>query len=154
MKVRILSSTSSATVSETQQGNNTGLYATRNHIPLLARILLSTLFLWSGVNKILHPVMTQQYMAASGMTFTGFFLVAAIAIELIGGLSLLLGVRARLGASVLAVFTLIATFIFHTNFTDQIQQIMFLKNLSILGGLLMVIQHGPGNIALRVGQRR
>ena len=153
MKVRIINSTPDATALETQRANKTGLYATRNHLPLIARILLSALFLWSGANKVLHPEMTQQYMAANGMPFTGFFLVAAIAIELLGGLSLLLGVQARLGAIALAVFTVIATFIFHTNFTDQIQQIMFMKNLSILGGLLMTIQHGPGNIVLRFGKR-
>lgn len=153
MKVRVLNPSPNPTPSETQQARQTGLYATRNYLPLIARILLSALFLWSGVNKVLHPEMTQQYMAANGMPFTGFFLVAAIAIELLGGLSLLLGVQARWGAIALAVFTIVATFIFHTNFTDQIQQIMFMKNLSLVGGLLMVIQYGSGNIALRFGRR-
>lgn len=149
MKVRIVNSPADIISPKTQQALQTGLYATRNHLPLISRILLSALFLWSAVNKILHPGMTQQYMAAYGMPFTGVLLAGAIALELLGGLSLLLGVQARWGASILAVFTLIATFIFHTNFTDQIQQIMFMKNLSIIGGLLMVVQHGPGNIALR-----
>lgn len=126
----------------------TGLYATRNYIPLFARIFLSALFLMSGINKIMNPVATQEYMAANGMPLTQVFLVAAIALELVGGLSLLLGYQARWGAAALILFLIPATVIFHTNFADRLQQIMFLKNLAILGGLLMVIQYGPGQIAL------
>lgn len=126
----------------------TGLYATRNHLSLIARILLSSLFLKSGIDKILHPIGTQQYMAAHGMPFTEVFLVAAIAVELVAGLSLLLGYKVRWGAAILALFLIPATLIFHTNFADQIQSLMFMKNLSILGGLLMVIQYGGGQITL------
>lgn len=145
MKIRVL-----ATAAPTPaQPDRTGLYATRNHIPLIARILLSALFILSGINKILHPAETQQYMAAFGMPLTGLFLPAAIVIELVGGLSVLLGVYARIGAIALIVFTAIATLIFHTNTADQIQQIMLMKNLAIIGGLLLLLQHGPGNITLR-----
>ncbi|HEY9623202.1 MAG TPA: DoxX family protein [Crinalium sp.] len=150
MKIRILSSTPAATSSERNEYSSTGLYATRNHIPLIARILLSALFLWSGIGKILHPAATQEYMASYGMPLTSIFLIAAIAIELLGGLSVLLGYKTRLGAIGLSIFLMIATLIFHTDFSDQVQQIMFMKNLSILGGLLLIIQHGPGNIALRI----
>ncbi|HEY9658934.1 MAG TPA: DoxX family protein [Allocoleopsis sp.] len=131
------------------ESTNSGLYTTRNYIPLIARILLAALFLWSGIGKILNPAGTQQYMASHGMPLTGLFLIAAIVIELGGGLSLLLGYKPRIGALALAVFLVVATLIFHTNLSDSIQQIMFLKNLSILGGLLMVMQYGVGNIALR-----
>ena len=131
-----------------------GLSITRNTLPLIARVLLSALFLWSGVNKILHPIETQQYMAANGMIWTGFFWLCAIAIELLGGLSVLLGVWPRLGAGVLAGFTAIATLIFHRNFADPVQAIMLMKNLSILGGLLMLVQFGGGNLRLRWPRRR
>ena len=154
MKVKILSSTSSAVADESAKPSYTGLHATRNHIPLISRILLSALFLMSSANKILHPIATQEYMAAHGMPLTGLFMIAAVVLQIGGGLSLLLGFYARLGAAVLATFTLITAFIFHRNFADQIQQIMFMKNLSIIGGLLMMVQHGPGNIALHLGQRR
>lgn len=153
MRVRIHNSATRSPMSQSEPLNDTGLHATRNYIPLMARILLSALFLWSGVNKMLHPAETQQYMAAAGMPLTGLFLVAAILIEVLGGLSVLLGYRARIGAIALTVFTIVATLIFHSNFAEQLQQIMFLKNLSIIGGLLMVIQHGPGNVALRFGRR-
>lgn len=129
--------------------NRNGLYATRNQLPLLARILMSTIFIWSGITKIMNPAGTQEYMSAYGMPLTLLFLLAAIAVELLGGLSILLGIKPRWGAIALALFLLPATFIFHTDFSDQIQQIMFFKNLAMLGGLLMIIQHGGGNIVFR-----
>lgn len=131
-----------------------GLSITRNTLPLIARVLLSALFLWSGVNKILHPIATQQYMAAHGMIWTGFFWLCAIAIELVGGLSVLLGVWPRLGAGVLVGFTAIATLIFHSNFSDPVQAIMLMKNLSIMGGLLMLVQFGAGSLVVRWPRRR
>ncbi len=135
------------------RSSTTGLYATRNILPLIARILLVAIFLWSGVNKILHPAETQAYMAAFGMPLTWFFLPAAIALELLGGLSVLLGIYPRLGASALAFFTLITGFIFHSNFSDPIEQIMFMKNLTMVGGLLMVVQYGVGNTVWRLRGR-
>jgi putative oxidoreductase len=131
------------------RSSTTGLYATRNILPLIARILLVAIFLWSGVNKILHPAETQAYMAAFGMPLTWFFLPAAIALELLGGLSVLLGIYPRLGAAALAFFTLITGFIFHSNFTDPLEQIMFMKNLAMVGGLLLVVQYGVGNTVWR-----
>ena len=129
--------------------NRNGLYATRNHFPLLSRILMSAIFIWSGIGKIMNPIGTQEYMSAYGMRFTSVLLIAAIAVEILGGLSLLLGIKPRYGALALALFLIPATFIFHTDFSDQIQQIMFMKNLAMLGGLLMFVQHGGGSIVLR-----
>jgi len=60
----------------------------------------------------------------------------------------LLGYKTRLGAAALIIFLIPATLIFHTNLADPIQQIMFLKNLGLLGSLLLVLQHGPGRISL------
>ena len=129
--------------------NREGLYVTRNQIPLLSRIFMSAIFIWSGISKIMNPVGTQEYMSAYGMKFTSVLLLVAVAVEVLGGLSLLLGIKPRYGAIALALFLIPATFIFHTDFSDQIQQIMFMKNLAMLGGLLMIIQHGGGNIVLR-----
>lgn len=145
MKVRIL---------DTNQSHRdfhprTGLYATRNYFPFVARIFLSLLFLWSGVMKVLHPGATREYMAAYGMPVTSLFLVTAIAVEILGGMSVLLGIKARWGAAALAIFLIPATLILHTDLSDQIQQIMFWKNIAIFGGLLMVIQYGPGGIVVR-----
>jgi putative oxidoreductase len=119
-----------------------------NFVPLIARCLMATIFLWSGIGKILAPVATQQYMAAAGMHFTDVFLVVAIVMELLGGLSLLLGYKARWGSLVLIVFVVAATVIFHSNFADRLQQIQFMKNLFMVGGLLMVFYFGSGAFSL------
>jgi putative oxidoreductase len=115
----------------------------------VSRALLSAIFLAAALDKILHPANTMQYMAANGMTtFTGLFLLCAVVIEILGGLSVLLGYKARLGAMVLVIFLIPTTLIFHRNLSDQVQSIMFLKNLAILGGLLMVIQNEPGRLTV------
>ncbi|NJN59045.1 MAG: DoxX family protein [Leptolyngbyaceae cyanobacterium SL_5_9] len=147
MKIKLLAP-DSASLPNSQPAPAAHISHDRDIIPLVSRILLSAIYLVSGVNKILNPAGTQEYMAANGMFWTGLFLVVAIAIELAGGLSLLLGYKTRLGAIALIIFLIPATLIFHTNFAEPIQQIMFLKNLGLLGGLLLVMQYGPGRISL------
>jgi putative oxidoreductase len=120
----------------------------RSYVPLLARVLLGLIFVMSGISKITGFEGTQQYMAAHGIPLTAVFLVAAIAVEILGGLSIILGVWARAGAAALVLFLIPATLIFHTEFGQRTQMIMFLKNLSIMGGLLLLIAHGTGRYAL------
>jgi len=117
-------------------------------ISFLGRLLLAQIFLVAGVEKILEPAGTQAYMASKGMPVTGLFLLAAIAFELGGGLSLLFGFRARWGALALVVFLIPTTLIFHTGFSDPVQQVMFMKNLAIMGGLLMITAFGPGRFSI------
>ena len=124
------------------------LYTLNNYLSLLARVFLSILFLWSGTNKILNPVATQENMSAHGMPLTLFFLVGAIALEILGALSILLGIKTRWGAAMLIIFLVPATLIFHTDFATEIEQAMFLKNLAMLGGLIMLIQYGGGDLVL------
>ncbi len=119
----------------------------KNYVPLIARILIAHIFLMAGVGKIMNPAGTQAYMAAHGMPFTGFFLLGAMAVEIGGGLSVLLGYKARWGASALALFLIPTTLIFHTAFSEQMQQTMFMKNLAIMGGLLMVAYFGAGPLS-------
>lgn len=119
-----------------------------NYLSLLARIFLSAIFLWSGINKIINPLAVRENMSAHGMPLTSVFLVAAIALEILGGLSVLLGIKPRWGAVMLIIFLIPATLIFHTDFSTEIEQAMFLKNLAMLGGLLMLVQHGGGNLVL------
>lgn len=120
----------------------------KKFIPLFGRIMISAIFLKSGIGKIFDFAGTQQYMAAYGMSWTAFFLVCAIILEVTGGLSILLGYKTRYGAFALLVFLIPATMIFHTKFSDQVQMIMFMKNLAIMGGLLMLASFGPGPISL------
>ncbi len=117
-------------------------------IPLVGRILLSAIFLMSGIGKIFDFSGTQQYMVAAGMPSTEVFLSAAIAFEILGALLIIVGYKARVGAILLILFLVPATVIFHTNFSDKTQMIMFMKNLSILGGLLLIAGFGAGSISL------
>jgi putative oxidoreductase len=117
-------------------------------ISFLGRLLLAQIFLVAGVEKILDPAGTQAYMASKGMPMTWLFLLAAIAFELGGGLSLLFGFRARWGALALVVFLIPTTLIFHTGFSDPVQQVMLMKNLAIMGGLLMITAFGPGRFSI------
>lgn len=117
-------------------------------VALVGRVLLSLIFVLSGLNKVNHFFATQQTMAEHGMPMTALFLLGAIFVEVVGGLSVLVGYRARIGATALALFMVPTTLIFHTDFANQIQMIMFMKNLSITGGLLMVVAHGSGAVSL------
>ena len=121
----------------------------RSYVPLLARVLLGLIFVMSGLSKITGFESTQQYMASYGMPLTAVLLVGAIVVEILGGLSIILGLWARAGAAALVLFLIPATLIFHTEFGQRTQMIMFLKNLSIMGGLLLLMAHGAGKYALR-----
>ncbi|MGH2414633.1 MAG: DoxX family protein [Microcystaceae cyanobacterium] len=114
------------------------------YIPLLARILLSAIFLKAAINKILNPAATQQVMEAQGIPGAGLLLIVTIVVLLVGGISVLLGYKARLGALLLIGFLIPTTLIFHTDFPEQ--ETNFLKNLGLMGGLLMVTAFGPGSV--------
>jgi putative oxidoreductase len=113
---------------------------------LAGRILLSGLFLLSGLGKLGAYSVTAGYMAAVGVP--GALLPAAIALEVLGALAIILGWRTRAVAALLAGFTLVTGIIFHSNFGDQIQMIMFLKNVAIAGGFLLLVANGAGPLSL------
>jgi putative oxidoreductase len=122
---------------------------------LFGRVLLGLLFLFSAVTKITDPQGTQQYMTAMGMTWmTTLFYFGAIVVELIGALCLLLGYRSRAGAWLLFLFMIPTTLVFHAHLADQNQLIHFLKNLSIMGGLLYVAGYGAGSLSMDAGLER
>lgn len=114
----------------------------------IGRILLSVIFLGSAATKIADPAGTQAYMSAYGLPMTSLLLVGAIATELLGGLALLVGLKTKHTALVLSGFLLSATLIFHTRLGEQQQLLHFLKNVSILGGLLLVMAEGSGPLSL------
>jgi putative oxidoreductase len=125
-----------------------GLMKLKDPIPLAARILISTIFIMAAINKSMDLLGSEQYMAAYGIPAPGVLLVLSIIIEIFGGLSILLGFKAKWGAIALFTFLIPTTLIFHTEVTDQIQSIMLLKNLSIMGGLLMIANYGSGSYSL------
>jgi len=115
-------------------------------LSLVARILASTIFIGAGISKLgAGYAGTQGYMASVGVS--GDLLPLVIALELGGGLALLLGFQTRLAAFLLAGFCIISAFIFHSG-ADQMQQIMFMKNLAMSGGLLAFTMFGAGRLSL------
>lgn len=109
---------------------------------LLARVLLAAIFVLSGYSKIGGYAGTQGYMEKMGVP--GALLPLVIAVELLGGLALVVGFQTRIAALLLAGFTLVAGFLFHFNLADQMQFIQFFKNVSIAGGFLALAVAGPG----------
>jgi len=125
----------------------------RDVAALVARILLAVLFILSGFGKIGGFEGTVGYIASQGMPFAPLMAAGAIAVELGAGLLLLVGYKARWAAMAIFLFMIPTTLIFHNFWSappDQamMQQIGFLKNVSIMGGLLMVWAFGPGRLAL------
>ena len=110
------------------------------------RILISLIFVTSGLSKITGYEGTQGYMDAMGVP--GALLPLVIAVEVLGGLAVMLGWQTRIAAFLLAGFSLLSAFLFHANFGDQMQMIMFMKNISITGGFLMIVSLGGGAFAL------
>ena len=108
----------------------------------LGRLLLSLIFVISGVGKIGAYAGTQAYMDSMGVP--GVLLPLVIVFEILGGLAIILGWQARIVAFLLAGFCLLSAVIFHGNIGDQGQQIQFLKNLGLAGGFLMIVAHGAG----------
>ncbi|MDE3021679.1 MAG: DoxX family protein [Pseudomonadota bacterium] len=106
----------------------------------LSRILVSQLFIISGIFKITGYITTQTYMLHMGVP--GFLLPFVILTEIGGGLALLLGYHERIAAFLLAGFSVIAALIFHHDFSNQMQLINFMKNLAIAGGLLFIVEYG------------
>ena len=115
---------------------------------LVGRILLVLIFLNSGIDKIENFEGTAKFMAQYGMPYTSLFLFGAIIFELAGSILAILGYYARFGALLLIIFLIPTTIIFHTNFEDPIQIIMFMKNLSMFGGCLVLLGMGPGRFSL------
>jgi putative oxidoreductase len=120
---------------------------------LIGRVGIAVLFLWAGYGKLAHMDGNVGYMKAYGIPAADLLIWPALLAELIGGALILVGWKARWAALALALFTIPATFIFHAYWgvpADQVmnQQIHFMKNLAILGGLLSVFAHGSGRYAL------
>lgn len=127
------------------------------YFPFTGRILLSLIFLVSGVGKFLDWSGSVAYAEQNGLFAIPVLLAIAGVIEILGAVSLITGLYARIGALVL--FGLLAVFsvVFHdfwtfSGFDAQLQLTHFLKNLAIMGGLLYIVVTGPGNLSLGSGK--
>ena len=112
----------------------------------IGRIFLSSIFVLSGMSKISGYAATQGYMEAMGVP--GALLPAVIVLEIFGGLAVVLGWHTRVAAFLLAGFSLLSAVMFHADFSDQTQFIMFMKNVALAGGLLMLVSLGAGAFSL------
>jgi putative oxidoreductase len=122
-------------------------------LPLIARVLIAALFLVAGVRKFILFAGSAAYFAKLGFPAPEIVTWVAIAIEVLGGLLLLVGWRTRLVAWVLIAFVAIATGMAHRFWEFEAAQLQnqvnhFLKNLAVIGGLLMLTAFGPGSASV------
>lgn len=118
----------------------------RKVFELAGRVLLAGLFLLSGLTKIGGYTATAGYMASMGVPSA--LLPLVIATEVIGSIAIIIGWHTRIAAFLLAGFTLLAGILFHNNFADQIQTIMFLKDIALAGGFLLLVANGAGPLSI------
>ncbi|MGB8064146.1 MAG: DoxX family protein [Candidatus Sulfotelmatobacter sp.] len=123
------------------------------YVSFLGRLLLSLIFLFGGLSKLRTWKQTAGYMASKRMSWVPLFLIGAIVLEVGGGISVFLGWETRIGAAALVLFLIPAALIFHNFWANegmerQIQMAMFLKNISIMGGLLLLVYFGPGPMSI------
>ncbi len=131
--------------------------ALQNPFALLARLLLAALFLPAGISKIGGFAGTAGYIGSVGLPMPELGAAIAIAVEVLGGIALIIGFGTRWAALALAVFTLVASFFFHAYWAlpaeqQMVQQLMFMKNIGVVGGLLALAAFGAG--AFSVDARR
>jgi putative oxidoreductase len=125
----------------------------RDVAALVGRILLALMFVLAGFGKITGFDGTAGYIASKGLPLPQVGAAIAVVVELVGGLLLIVGWKARWVALVLAIFTAVATYFFHdfwhmTDAAAGTNKLMFLKNVSVIGGMLMVWAFGPGRLSI------
>ncbi|MDM7942497.1 MAG: DoxX family protein [Hydrogenophaga sp.] len=127
--------------------------ALQNPLALLARLLLAALFLPAGISKISGFAGTAGYIGSVGLPMPELGAAIAIAVEVLGGIALILGLGTRWAALALAGFTLVASWFFHAYWAmpaeqQMMQQLMFMKNMGVVGGLLALAAFGAGAFSL------
>jgi putative oxidoreductase len=117
-------------------------------LALTGRVLIATIFILSGASKLADPAGTIGYIASAGLPLPQLAFAGAAAVELFGGLALVLGYGTRIVALALAIFSILAALTFHSALSDQNQFIHFFKNIAMAGGLLQVVAFGGGRFSL------
>jgi putative oxidoreductase len=113
---------------------------------LVGRILIALIFIIAGAGKLMDPAGTAGYMQSAGVPT--LFLWPTIALELLCGIAIVLGFQTRIVSYLLAFFCIAAAVLFHMDFSNQMQQILFLKNLAIAGGFLLLASSGATSLAV------
>ena len=115
-------------------------------LEFVGRLLLSILFLIEGLGKISMQENVITYMEDYGVP--GILFLPATALEILFPIILIVGYKTKWAASVMALFTFTVAIIFHTDFSEGMQMIFFLKDLAIAGGFIIIVAYGPGKISL------
>ncbi|WP_280155573.1 DoxX family protein [Piscinibacter sp. XHJ-5] len=120
---------------------------------LIGRILLALIFITSGVSKLGNIAGTAGYIASAGLPAASLLAVIVGLLEVVAGVALIVGFHARWAALALGLFTLLASVIFHKFWAvpeaqQMVQQLMFMKNLAIAGGMLLVAALGAGPLSV------
>ena len=117
-----------------------------NVIDLIGRIFISALFLISAFNKIFNLKGATSWMEGFGLP--GFLIYPAIVIEIVLPVLVIVGYQARIAAGILSIFCLMTAFIFHFDFSNQMQLVSFLKNIGLAGGFLFIVANGTKDWAV------
>ena len=115
-------------------------------VELVGRIFLSALFLIEGIGKLFAQEQVITYMEDYGVP--GILFIPAVVLEILFPLLLIVGYKTKMAAFVMALFTFTVAIIFHTDFSDGMQLIFFLKDLAIAGGFMVVFVYGPNKFSL------
>jgi putative oxidoreductase len=123
------------------------------YVIVIARVLLAAMFVLAGFSKFGNLAGTAGYIASGGLPFASVLAPLVAALEVLGGLAIIVGFQARWAALSLALFTIAASIGFHKFWAvapeqAMVQQLMFMKNLAVAGGLLLVFSFGPGPASL------
>lgn len=116
------------------------------YIPFVARLLLAALFIVGGLGKLANVEGFAGYLASGGLPAALAW--PAILFEIAVGVSMIIGFQTRIMALLAALFCVVTAVLYHSNFADQTMMVMFLKNLGLAGGFLMVFANGAGKVAL------
>ena len=113
---------------------------------LMGRVFISGVFLLSGFNKIVNYDGTVGWMESFGLP--GFLLIPAIILEILAPILIIIGYQTRIAAGALSLFCVSTAVIFHTDFSDQMQLIAFMKNIALAGGFLFLVVNGAKGYCL------
>ena len=117
-----------------------------NLLDLVGRIFISLIFLLSGINKIGNYEGTVGWMESIGMP--GILLIPAIILEIVAPILIMIGYKVKISAALLSVFCVATAIIFHSDLSDQMQFISFMKNIGLAGGFLFIVVNGAKDFSL------
>ena len=117
-----------------------------NILDLVGRVFISLVFLLSGINKIGNYEGSLGWMESFGTP--GIFLIPAIILEVVAPMLIIIGYKVKIAAALLSVFCIVTALIFHTDFSNQMQFVSFMKNIALAGGFLFLVINGTKDFSL------